>query len=51
VKIPSSSDLKTSSKKIIEENFPNIKKEIAINEQEAYRTPERLDQSKYLLVI
>ena len=25
--------------KIIEENFPNLKKEMAINVQEAYRTP------------
>jgi hypothetical protein len=30
--------------KIIEENFPNIKKEIPMNIQEAYRTPNRLDQ-------
>ena len=27
--------------KIIEENFPNLKKEMAINKQEAYRTPNR----------
>ena len=25
--------------KIIEENFPNLKKEMVINVQEAYRTP------------
>jgi hypothetical protein len=30
--------------KIIEENFPNLKKEMLINIQEAYRTPNRLDQ-------
>jgi hypothetical protein len=29
--------------KIIEENFPNLKKEINMNIQEAYRTPSRLD--------
>jgi len=32
--------------KIIEENFPNIKKEMPINRQEAYRTPNRLDQKR-----
>jgi hypothetical protein len=32
--------------KIIEENFPNLKKEMAINIQEAYRTPNRLDQKR-----
>ena len=30
--------------KIIEENFPNIKKEMPMNIQEAYRTPNRLEQ-------
>ena len=30
--------------KIIEDNFPNLKKEMAINVQEAYRMPIRLDQ-------
>jgi hypothetical protein len=29
--------------KIIEENFPNLKKEMTMNIQEAYRTPNRLD--------
>jgi uncharacterized coiled-coil protein SlyX len=29
--------------KIIEENFPNIKKEMHMKIQEAYRTPNRLD--------
>jgi len=32
--------------KIIEENFPNLKKEMPINIQEAYRTPNRLDQKR-----
>jgi len=32
--------------KIIEENFPNRKKEMPINIQEAYRTPNRLDQKR-----
>jgi hypothetical protein len=30
----------------IEENFPNLKKELPINIQEAYRTPNRLDQKR-----
>jgi hypothetical protein len=29
--------------KIIEENFPNLKKEVLINIQEAYRSSNRLD--------
>jgi len=32
--------------KIIQENFPNLKKEMPINIQEAYRTPNRLDQKE-----
>jgi hypothetical protein len=32
--------------KIIEENFPNLKKEVPMNIQEAYRTPNRLDQKR-----
>jgi cell division protein FtsL len=32
--------------KIIEENFPNLKKEMSMNIQEAYRTPKRLDQKR-----
>ena len=32
--------------KIIEENFPNLKEEMVINVQEAYRTPNRLDQKR-----
>jgi hypothetical protein len=32
--------------KIIEENFPKLKKEMPMNIQEAYKTPNRLDQKK-----
>jgi hypothetical protein len=32
--------------KIIEVNFPNLKKEMPMNIQEAYRTPNRLDQKR-----
>ena len=32
--------------KIIEENFPNLKKEMLINIQEVYRTLNRLEQSR-----
>jgi hypothetical protein len=32
--------------KIIEENFPNLKKEMAMYIQEAYKTPNRLDQKR-----
>jgi chromosome segregation ATPase len=32
--------------KIIEENFPNLKKERPMNIKEAYRNPNRLDQKK-----
>jgi len=32
--------------KIIEENFPNLKKEMPISIQEAHRTPNRLDQKR-----
>jgi hypothetical protein len=32
--------------KIIEENFPNLKKEMPMNILEAYRTPNRLDQKR-----
>jgi hypothetical protein len=32
--------------KIIKENFINLKKEMPVNIQEAYRTPNRLDQKK-----
>jgi DNA anti-recombination protein RmuC len=32
--------------KIIEENFPYLKKEMSMNIQEAYRTPNKLDQKR-----
>jgi hypothetical protein len=32
--------------KIIEENFPNLKKEMPMNIQDAYRRPNRLDQKR-----
>ena len=32
--------------KIIEENFPNLKREMPMNIQEAFRTPNRLDQKR-----
>jgi chromosome segregation ATPase len=32
--------------KVIEENFPSLKKEMPMNIQEAYRTPNRLDQKR-----
>ena len=32
--------------KIIEENFPNLKKEMPMNIQEDYRTSNRLDQKR-----
>jgi zona occludens toxin (predicted ATPase) len=32
--------------KIIEENFPNLKKEMPMNIQAAYRNPNRLDQKR-----
>ena len=38
-------------RKIIEENFSNLKKEIAVKVQKAFRTPNRLDQNKSSLTI
>ena len=32
--------------KIIEENFPYLKKDMPMNIQEAYRTPNRVDQKR-----
>ena len=32
--------------KIIEENFPNLKKDMPMKVQEAYRTPYKLDHKK-----
>jgi spore coat polysaccharide biosynthesis protein SpsF (cytidylyltransferase family) len=41
--------------KIIEENIPNLKKEMPMNIQKAYRTPNRLDQkrnsSQHIIII
>ena len=37
--------------KIIEENFPNLKNDIPMKVQEAYRTLNRLDQKKNHLAI
>ena len=31
---------------IIEDNFPNLKKEMPMNIKEAYRTPNRLEQKR-----
>ena len=36
--------------KIIEENFPNLKKEMDIKVQEAYRTPNKWTRKESLLV-
>ena len=36
--------------RVIEENFPNLMKEMGINVQEAYRTPKKLDQKKKILL-
>jgi hypothetical protein len=36
---------------IIEENFPNLKKKMAINVLEAYRTPNKWDQKRKVLHI
>jgi hypothetical protein len=33
--------------KIIDENFPSLKKEMHMNIQEVYRIPNRLDQKRY----
>ena len=46
VKSPSSKVQKHILNKIIEENFPNLKKEMPINVQEAYRTPKKWDQKR-----
>jgi hypothetical protein len=35
-----------SFNKIIEENFPNLKKEMPLNREGAYRTPNRLGQKR-----
>ena len=36
--------------KILGKNFPNSKKDMPLKVQEAYRTPNRLDQKKVLLL-
>jgi hypothetical protein len=36
--------------KFREENFPNLKKDLPMNIQEAYRTPSRLDPEKKFLL-
>jgi hypothetical protein len=36
--------------KIIEENFPYLKKEMPMNIEEAYRTPNRLDQKRHIII-
>jgi hypothetical protein len=47
VKIPNLKGQQNIFNKIIEENFPNLKKkEIPMNIQEVYRTPNRLDQNR-----
>jgi hypothetical protein len=45
-KIFNSKGQKKIFNKIIEENFPNLKKEMPRNIQEAYRTKNRLDQKR-----
>ena len=44
MKIFNLKDQQIPSSNIIKENFPNLKKEMPMNIQEAYRTPNRLDQ-------
>jgi hypothetical protein len=39
-------DLVNIFNKIIDENLSNLKKEMPMNIQEAYRTPNRLDQKR-----
>jgi hypothetical protein len=39
-------DLTNTFNKIIEENFPNLKKDMPMNIQEAYKAPNRLDQKR-----
>ena len=34
--------------KVVEENFPNLEKDMPMNIQEAFRTPNRLDQNRKL---
>jgi hypothetical protein len=46
VKIPKDKQPVNNFNKIIKENFPNLKKEMPIHIQEAYGTPNRLDQKR-----
>jgi hypothetical protein len=46
LKSPRSKAQKNILNKIIEENFPNLRKEMPINIQEAFRTPIRLNQKR-----
>jgi hypothetical protein len=39
MKIASSKDVKSIFNEIVEENFPNLKTEMAVKVKEAYRTP------------
>jgi hypothetical protein len=41
-----SKQTKKQTNKIIEENFSNLKKQMYMNIQEAYRTPNRLDKKR-----
>jgi hypothetical protein len=41
-----SKDQKKNFSKIMEEKFPNLKKEMTVNVREAYQTPNRLDQKR-----
>jgi hypothetical protein len=42
-------DTESIFNKIIEENFPNLKKEMPIKVKEAYRTANRLNQKQFPL--
>ena len=39
-------DIENTFNKIIQENFPNLKKDILTKIEETYRTQDRLDQNK-----
>ena len=39
-------DIENTFNKIIQENFPNLKKDIPTKIEETYRTQDRLDQNK-----
>lgn len=39
-------DIESDCNKIIEEHFPNLKKEMPIKGQESHRTSDRLDQKR-----